>query len=596
MNLFGFCSLAKSNAETLLFFRIFIHAYLLLVVTVVPYAIYVVVQKYQLDLEYVEYDIRIDNIEKSANKFLSNHFRALEGVSYIASELCPNISMWPNCSIPMRSFEKVVGPLAEIGSLNVRMAPLVTPAQLDGYEHFAINTYAEQGFPDWGSPTVGPHVYSKTDANVDYRMTTPSPLGKHEIFVPVLYGDDLTTNPGREMYDLYSEVRKAHAIDEVIMCAEMAENNHCTLLSGIRSVSRVGGAPLSFSVTPVSCRSNMTTVVGVVLSVIRWVNLVSSLDQLSSDGLTFVLESYGEYFTYSMINGIVVYDGQGDMHETRFDDRQRSFTFYESKYSDVEYNFFIYPNSSFEHNGKEVISLIACFAAVLILVTSALVVLGYDYVVNRQAREREIVSNTKRLFVRYISHEIRTPLNTVHVGLVVLLSELDKAMNSTGYINTTCIHSWVDLVNEIQKSSSNATTVLNDLIAYDKIITNQLQMEFSYVLLWDTIMDNIDLFRIQHREKEIKLGIKTNVVEKFVQGEKKIASIEEGEWLDEFFHLVILADDIKIGQVIKNLMSNALKFTPRGGEINIQGMVFLSPCIIMCVFGLMFVCVWSLYI
>ena len=579
MKLFSSCDLAKnmkgdSKITSLFFIRVFVYVYLVLVVSLVPYGIYEVVQKYQFDLEYLEYDIRIDNIESDANKYLSTHFRALEGMAYVTGEACPNVTLWPNCSISMRSFEKVAGPMMDIGGLSVRMAPLVTPAQLEGYEKFAIDTYAEQGYSNWGNMNVGPYVYSKTEANVAFRMTTPCEMGNNSIFAPVLYGGNLTLNHGIEMYDMYSEVRKAHAIDDAITCMETVGHESCSVLSKTR-ISR-NGVPITFSVTPVTSPNNLTAVVGVVVSPIHWAALLTAFDGLSSDGLTFVLESSGDFYTHSIIDGSIVYEGPEDSHEHKFNDRVRSFVFYEGQYSDVKYTFFIYPNSSFGRDGKEITSLIACLISVLVLVISALVVLGYDYVVNRQAREREIVSNTKRLFVRYISHEIRTPLNTVHVGLVVLLTELDNLLNGIGLLDKAVITNWVELVNDIQSSSSNATSVLNDLITYDKIMTKQLQMEFSCVSVWDKIMENVDLFRIQQREKDIKLELETIVLDKGEGDVRKIVNIEEGMSNTLFLHLLVLADDIKIGQVIKNLLSNALKFTPRSGLINIQGKVYMS--------------------
>jgi len=84
------------------------------------------------------------------------------------------------------------------------------------------------------------------------------------------------------------------------------------------------------------------------------------------------------------------------------------------------------------------------------------------------------------------------------------------------------------------------------------------------------------LFRIQQREKDIKLELETIVLDKGEGDVRKIVNIEEGMSNTLFLHLLVLADDIKIGQVIKNLLSNALKFTPRSGLINIQGKVYMS--------------------
>lgn len=158
-------------------------------------------------------------------------------------------------------------------------------------------------------------------------------------------------------------------------------------------------------------------------------------------------------------------------------------------------------------------------------------------------RERaQSLLETKRAFVRYVSHEIRTPLNIVNMGLNLL----NKTINSFGNEEAR------ELISDMQKSSTVAVEILNDLLTYEKIESNLLVLELKEVHIYEIIYNTVQFFRIQAQSSNIELSYQLSLLR----------------------GIYVMADSSKLTQVIRNLLSNALKFSPVNGKVNIQVLVY----------------------
>jgi len=91
------------------------------------------------------------------------------------------------------------------------------------------------------------------------------------------------------------------------------------------------------------------------------------------------------------------------------------------------------------------------------------------------------------MFVRYISHEIRTPLNTVYMGLQLLESEC-RAHN---------IFRLKETVKDVKDSCEISLTILNDLLAYDKLEDGVMKLEVDDVFAWNLLQEVMQPFYIQ---------------------------------------------------------------------------------------------------
>ena len=138
-------------------------------------------------------------------------------------------------------------------------------------------------------------------------------------------------------------------------------------------------------------------------------------------------------------------------------------------------------------------------------------------------------NKAKNRFVANMSHEIRTPLNGI-LGFLHLLAitKLDDEQK--------------DYVEEIKNSSVILLTTINDILDYSKGEANKI------------ILEHIS-FNVKELIKNLSLYIKTNAKD------KNIETITE---FDENIPENIFGDEVRLRQVLMNLINNSLKFTEKG--------------------------------
>jgi CheY-like chemotaxis protein len=100
---------------------------------------------------------------------------------------------------------------------------------------------------------------------------------------------------------------------------------------------------------------------------------------------------------------------------------------------------------------------------------------------------------------------------------------------------------------------------------YDKIETKSFSIEKKDVNLWTLLEKTISPLMLQAKEKNIQLELTSQL--------RQPSQFPEVDF--PLQNLRLVGDSIKIGQVIRNLVSNALKFTPAQGDIKISGTVLL---------------------
>lgn len=148
----------------------------------------------------------------------------------------------------------------------------------------------------------------------------------------------------------------------------------------------------------------------------------------------------------------------------------------------------------------------------------------------RQARDDAITaSRSKTRFLASMSHEIRTPMNAV-IGMTELL------------LNSDLTQSQMEMVSTIQNSGEHLLSVINDILDISQIETGRILLNPRVFDLMALLNDCRILFQHQSAPKDVSLD----------------ACIPEGtpQWL--------LGDDLKLRQVLYNLLGNACKYTNHG--------------------------------
>ena len=146
----------------------------------------------------------------------------------------------------------------------------------------------------------------------------------------------------------------------------------------------------------------------------------------------------------------------------------------------------------------------------------------------------EAAARSKSEFLANMSHEIRTPMNVI-IGLSRLALELDPAPKLHGYLT------------KLQGAARGLLTILNDILDFSKVEAGRLELHSTPFLLPDVLQQVTDLFGERAREKGLALTLEV--------------APDVPKWL--------IGDPLRLGQVLTNLVGNALKFTP-SGAVRIQ--------------------------
>ena len=141
----------------------------------------------------------------------------------------------------------------------------------------------------------------------------------------------------------------------------------------------------------------------------------------------------------------------------------------------------------------------------------------------------EAATQAKSVFLANMSHEIRTPMNAV-LGFAGLGMRLDASTKAREYFR------------KINNSGQNLLNILNDILDFSKIEAGKLALETVPFSLCDVLAQVSDLFTIKASEKSLEfvVGAAPDVPDHYV------------------------GDPLRLGQVLLNLVNNAIKFTRAG--------------------------------
>jgi len=150
-------------------------------------------------------------------------------------------------------------------------------------------------------------------------------------------------------------------------------------------------------------------------------------------------------------------------------------------------------------------------------------------------QEAEAASKSKSSFLSNMSHEMRTPMNAI-IGMTIIGKKTDDIMQKNHALN------------KIGDASSHLLGVINDVLDMAKIEANKLELspvEYNFERMLEKVLTVIN-FRVEEKQQRLTLNIDSDIPR------------------------FLIGDDQRLAQVITNLLANAVKFTPEGGEIGLE--------------------------
>lgn len=166
-----------------------------------------------------------------------------------------------------------------------------------------------------------------------------------------------------------------------------------------------------------------------------------------------------------------------------------------------------------------------------------------DVTEERKARENitaavaaaEQASSAKTSFLANMSHDMRTPMNGIVGMTAIAKNNLDDRERVK------------DCLNKIDFSSSHLLNLINDVLDMSKIESGKLTMECEPFDLMQILRNLENIMRPQYEDKDQSFNISIQVR-----------------------HTKLLGDSMHMSQILMNLLSNAMKFTPVGGVITLH--------------------------
>ena len=180
-------------------------------------------------------------------------------------------------------------------------------------------------------------------------------------------------------------------------------------------------------------------------------------------------------------------------------------------------------------NHGQVSGIGLCLGLIFLLIMAAIKTGKEVFYIERE-RERALVDNqTKSSFLAKMSHELRTPINTI-IGMNEMIARENKDASIEPYVNSA------------YEAGKTLLALVNDVLDFSKIESGRLNLTENVYQLASLINDQVHM--IQARAEKKNLEVQVNI--------------------DEKLPSYLYGDEVRIKQIISNLLSNAEKYTEEG--------------------------------
>jgi signal transduction histidine kinase len=157
--------------------------------------------------------------------------------------------------------------------------------------------------------------------------------------------------------------------------------------------------------------------------------------------------------------------------------------------------------------------------------------------IEKQNVELQVADVAKDEFVSTVSHELRTPLTSIRGFVELMLDESGDPLTEQqrGFLAT------------VQRGSNRLERLVNDLLLTAQLQAGHLDIQKTHEDLVKIVRESVESAQAQASIKELQLNLVS-----------LSASIE------------VEADGVRLAQAVDNVISNAIKFTPEGGRVQVE--------------------------
>ncbi len=154
----------------------------------------------------------------------------------------------------------------------------------------------------------------------------------------------------------------------------------------------------------------------------------------------------------------------------------------------------------------------------------------------------ESLLQVKNDFISMVSHELRTPLNAIQgfTEFLLIQSPREDQLDSLGMLKYSC---------------DNLTSIITNILEFGRLESNLFELKYSSFSLTELIKKTIHLHQKKAQQKNLEL------IAKF----------------DSKIRYHIISDPLRLGQVLNNLIGNAIKFTEQGHVMVIFETIEVDP-------------------
>jgi len=154
----------------------------------------------------------------------------------------------------------------------------------------------------------------------------------------------------------------------------------------------------------------------------------------------------------------------------------------------------------------------------------------------QMAEEAAAANNAKTVFLSTMSHDIRTPMNAI-MGLTAIAAKKTEEGKPV-----------TDELKKISLASGHLLTLINDILDISKVESGRLSLNPLTFSIVETVENLVNISQPMVREKAIEFNFRVDHVER------------------EYLY----ADQMRLNQIYINVLSNAVKYTPPGGTVNVD--------------------------